>query len=197
MPDFGYSFKYLKKNYFVRTTLSENIITFVKRLLYTTLLIFPYIVVFIVRIVFTSKGGEKKTKYVSCCEFFHTHTLCAHTRHGKLWRWVVFGISSIPTMFPTMFPTAFPTDFPTMFPTRSMIPSRPVPTRNRVLPSRPVNRMASHLPVPFPSRGKQTGTFSRTVHREDPKKIPPAAAKSDTVPYRAVPSAPRVPLVIP
>ena len=51
----------------------------------------------------------------------------------------------------------------------------PVPPRNRGLPSRPVNQMAFHLPVLFPSRGKQTGTFSRTVAREDPKTNPPAA----------------------
>ena len=51
----------------------------------------------------------------------------------------------------------------------------PVPPRNHGLPSRSVSQMASHLPVPFPSRRKQMGAFSHTVDREDPKKSPSAA----------------------
>ena len=46
--------------------------------------------------------------------------------------------------------------FPTDLPTRSPIPSRTVPPKNRVLPFRRVNQMASHFPAPFPSRVKQT-----------------------------------------
>ena len=59
-----------------------------------------------------------------------------------------------------------PTDFPTVSPTRSPIPSRPV------------SQVASHVPVPFPSRGKQTETFSHTILREDPHFFPPAAGKT-------------------
>ena len=63
---------------------------------------------------------------------------------------------------------------PVLSPPRHGIP------RNGMLPSRPVNHMASHLYVPFPSRGKKKGIFSHTVHREDPKNNPPAAG--ETVP---------------
>ena len=52
-----------------------------------------------------------------------------------------------------------------------------VPPRSRGLPCRPVSQMASHLPVPFPSSGMQTSTFSHTVAREDKKKLPRRLAK--------------------
>ena len=74
----------------------------------------------------------------------------------------------LPTMLPTDFPTNFPTTLPTAFPTCPDPLPDPVPSC--VLPSHPVNQMASRLPVPFLSRGKQTGTFSRTVPREGQKK---------------------------
>ena len=48
-----------------------------------------------------------------------------------------------------------------------MIPTHPVPARNRGVPSRPVNQMASRFSVPFPSRGKETEAFSHTVAPED------------------------------
>ena len=80
--------------------------------------------------------------------------------------------------FPTIY--MFPIDFPTNFPTRSLIPSRPVPPRNRVVRSRPVNQVASHLPVSFPSRGKQTKTFSHTVSRYTLFFPPPAAGNTFT-----------------
>ena len=71
---------------------------------------------------------------------------------------------------------------PYLYPTANRFPSRLVPPRNRVVPSHPVNQMASRLPVPFPSRGKGTGTFSPTVPGERPQKIPPAGC--EMFPYR-------------
>ena len=86
----------------------------------------------------------------------------------------------------TILPTTFPTDFRTIFrsiprlcsPTGSPTDSRPGNV-SRPVPSHPVNQMP-YLPVPFPSRGKQAGTFSHAVPREDPPKNPPA------IPYCAM-----------
>ena len=64
-------------------------------------------------------------------------------------------------MFPV--PDRFPEYVPDLFPTGNRFQSRPVPPRNRVVPSHPVNQMASQLPAPVPSHGKQPGTFYRTV----------------------------------
>ena len=93
-------------------------------------------------------------------------------------------IQAFPTIPPADFSTTFPT-FPTIlstdFPTRSLIPSRTVPPINRGLPSRLVNQMASHIPVPFPPRGKRRGTFSQSVRWKHPKK---SACDGETVPSR-------------
>ena len=103
-------------------------------------------------------------------------------------------LGHILTTFPIDFPNVLPTVFPAMFPTDSRLRSRPIsqlrtrpifrsvpgpfhdPVRqtNCGLPSRPINQMTYRLPVPFPSRGKQTGMFSHTVAWEDPKLFQPA-----------------------
>ena len=116
-------------------------------------------------------------------------------------------------MVPTYFLIVCTIALPTMFPTDSRTRSRPISTlcprpisralldpfhdpcqpKNRGLPSRPVNQIVSRLPVPFPPRGKRTGTFSRVVAREDLKQMPPAGAKGlpsrtdRRLPYRAYP----------
>ena len=94
----------------------------------------------------------------------------------------------------TVLPTMFTIDdgFSDRFPNRNRFLSRPVPPRNPVAPSHPVNQMASQLPVPFPPRDKQTGAFSHTVPRKDPIFLPPA--EGETVSYRAVPLARRIAL---
>ena len=75
----------------------------------------------------------------------------------------------IPDYVPDRFPEYVPDGHADRCPTGNRFPSRLVPPRCRVVPSHPVKQMASHVPVPFPSRGRQTGTFSRTVPRERPK----------------------------
>ena len=68
-------------------------------------------------------------------------------------------------------------------PAQNRFPSLSVQRINRVFPFFPVNQMASHLPVPFPSRGKQTGTFPHPATR----KYPP---QKKSIPSRPVPSRP-------
>ena len=68
-------------------------------------------------------------------------------------------------ILPTMFPIGFLIMLSTVFLGESY-PPRPVTPRNRVMPSDPVNQMTPQLPVLFPARVKQTGTFFHIVHRE-------------------------------
>ena len=103
-------------------------------------------------------------------------------------------IDCFPDRFPDYVPDCIPDyvldRYLDLFPTGSMISSRPVPPKHPGFPSRPVNQMASRPPVPFPSRGKQNGTFSYAVAPEDPKHFPPAADQTVAVPYPPVPSLP-------
>ena len=74
--------------------------------------------------------------------------------------------------YPDYVPDCVPDRFPDYVTHRLPDPFHDtVPPRNCGIPSRSVNQMGSRLPVRFPSRGKQTATFSHTVAREDPKKI--------------------------
>ena len=73
-----------------------------------------------------------------------------------------------------MFPAAIPTC------SRSVPRSRHVPSRHNVLYSHPIiNQMTSHLPAPFPSRGKQTGIFPiPSLRKTPPNKGPRWARRS-------------------
>ena len=106
----------------------------------------------------------------------------------------------VPDRFPDYVPdqlsTLFPIDFPNIFPTDSGLCTRPssrpvldpshdpAPPRERGLPSRPVNQMASRLPAPFPSRGQQTRTFSHTYGRSGRSKT--ISARGGLSGYRPV-----------
>ena len=114
-----------------------------------------------------------------------------------------------PTIPPAVFPTIVPTTFPTFSPTRSQIPSRPAKKWCVPIPSRHPNDfpLPTFLSHSHPTVDKRD-PFSRAVPREHPKtgtffpyrpsgtpqRKSNCSGRDGPIPYRAVPSAARVPL---